>query len=78
MNQSSTSTPDHTVTILIVIVVLIVGLAFLGKEKLDNPLVTLSIFAIFAAAFFAFGRWAGAKTNMPGLVTFFGGSANAS
>lgn len=73
MNENQGSKPDHSVTILVVLVVIVVGLCLLGKEKLDTPLVNLSIIAIFVAAFFAFGRWAGGKSNMPGLVNFFGG-----
>lgn len=64
---------NSSVPIWVVLAILVVGLVMLGKERLDNPLFFLTMIAVFTAGFFAFGRWVGAKTNSPGIVTFFGG-----
>lgn len=64
---------DRSAMILIVLAVAIVGLYFLGKERLDNPLFFLAMLALFVSAFQAVGRWTGAKIGSPGLVTFMGG-----
>lgn len=59
----------------VIILLIIVGLAVVGKKKeeaVENPIVDLAIITVGVFAFAALFRVGASKMGAPGLATFFG------